>query len=146
MTPSRAQYFFARLWLVHTWSAGVTLLCVIAAVRASGVTTSSLREWPLVLWLLGIVLVSALIGWFAALLFGWFLFGPLYFARGQKNGAPFRVGDRVHILVGAHRDAVVSVYEVWESRNQVRVELGDDEKKKVRDVFSYYEICRASAA
>ena len=121
---------------------GVSLICVIAAVRASGVTTAALRDLSSFIWLVGIILVSALLGFFSALLSGWFIFGPLYFTRGQKNGAPFSVGDRVRILVGAHRDAVVRVYQVWESRNQVRVELGEQEKKDTKDVFSYYQVCR----
>ena len=142
VTPSRAQYFFARVWLLNAWLLGVSLISVVVAIRISGFTMAALRDWSSFLWLVGIILISGLLGFFLAFLSGWFIFGPLYFDRGRKNGAPFTVGDRVHILVGVHRDAVVRVYEVWESRNQVRVELGDQEKKSVTDVFSYYQICR----
>lgn len=57
------------------------------------------------------------------------------------NGAPFHVGDTVHILVGPYRGREVRVYDVWPTRGQVRVELGEYEEKEIKDVFGWYEIC-----
>jgi len=146
MKPSRAQYFFARRWLFNAWLIAVPLLCMIVAVRAAGTSSATLAQWPTLLRLCGLVLLASLLGYFLALLLGSFVFGPVYYARGQRNGAPFRNGDLVHILVGPHRDRVVRVYEVWASRDQVRVDLGELERKDVVDVFSYFEICREGDA
>ena len=66
----------------------------------------------------------------------------LYEYGARLNGAPFSVGDRVRILVGPHRDRVVEIYELWDERLQVRVNLDPESKDKVKDVFSYNEICR----
>lgn len=142
MTPSQVQYFFARRWLSNVWLIALPLLCTIIAVRLAGASIATVTQWSSILWLVGIVFLASLLGWFSALLLGWFIFGPIYYARGQKNGAPYCKGDLVHILVGPHRDRVVRVYEVWESRDQVRVELGEHERKDTSDVFSLFEICR----
>ena len=58
------------------------------------------------------------------------------------NGQPFREGDWVRILVGPHRDRVVRVYQVWKERDEVLVELGEQEAKDVKDVFWNVEVCR----
>jgi hypothetical protein len=142
MTPSRAQYFFARPWLSNAWLIAVPLVCIVIAVRASGTSSETISEWPSLLLLIGVVTLAALLGYVLALLLGWLVFGPLYYARGLKNGAPFHEGDLVRILFGTNRDRVVRVYEVWESRDQVRVVLGEQERKDVTDVFSPYQICR----
>lgn len=142
MTPSRAQYFFARPWLSNAWLIAVPLVCIVIAVRAAGTISETFSEWSLLLPFFGVVSLAAFLGYFLALLLGWFVFGPLYYARGLKNGAPFHEGDLVRVLVGPHRDRVVRVYEVWESRDEVRVELGEQERKDVTDVFSPYQICR----
>ncbi len=142
MTPSRAQYFLAQPWLPRAWRVAVALACIVIAVRGTGMTPAALTEGLPLLLLLGIVALAALLGHFLALLLGWFVFGPLYYARGLKNGASFRAGDRVRVLTGAHRDRVVRVYEVWESRDQVRVELGEQARRDATDVFSPHQICR----
>jgi hypothetical protein len=142
MTPSRAQYFFARPWLTNAWRISVPLACIVIAVASAGMSSDAFGEWLSLLLLLGIVLLAALLGYFLAFLLGWLVLGPLYCARGLKNGAPFREGDLVRVLAGAHRDRVVRVYEVWESGDQVRVALGDKERKDATDVFAPYQICR----
>ena len=62
------------------------------------------------------------------------------------NGAPFHNGDMVHILVGKHRGKIARVYEIWEERKEVRVDIGEQAKKDVEDVYSYTEVCRESSA
>ena len=54
------------------------------------------------------------------------------------------MGDRVQILAGPHRDRVFRVYEVWDERCQVRVDLDEEAKKEFTDVFSYTQVCRES--
>lgn len=71
---------------------------------------------------------------------------PLYYIGDRLAGAPFRVGDRVRILIGPHRDRIVEIYEVWESRRQIRVILDAESEREVRDVFSFTQVCRESAA
>lgn len=139
MTPSRAQYFFARPWLLNAWLIAVILVCIVIAVRTAGTTSKILSEGLSLLLSFGVVSLAALLGYFVALLLGWVVFGPLYFARGLKNGAPFHVGDMVRVLVGKHRDRVVRVYQVWESRDQVRMELSEQERKDATE-------CRITSA
>ena len=68
------------------------------------------------------------------------LWYPFYWLLMKRNGAPFQAGDLVRILRGLHKGKVVPVYEVWTERDQVRVELGEKEKKDVTDVFSFVSI------
>jgi hypothetical protein len=59
------------------------------------------------------------------------------------NGYFLRKDDWVRILVGPYRGRVFRVYEVWAQRGQVRVEIDEQSRKEVTDVFSEAEICRA---
>jgi hypothetical protein len=60
----------------------------------------------------------------------------------RRNGAPFREGDEVVILSKRFPGRVTRVYEVWNERRQVRVELGEQEREAVTDVFEYTDVCR----
>ena len=78
---------------------------------------------------------------------GWLL-GGLYLgvfvsaiAR-RINGAPYVEGDKIRILVGPYKNRVTDVYEVWTTRNQIRVDLGEEAKKNVTDVFFAEEVSR----
>jgi len=62
----------------------------------------------------------------------------------ELNGAPFYDGDCVEILVGDYRGRRVLVYDVWDTRNQVRVDLGEQEEAKIADVFRYCEVYRVA--
>lgn len=127
------------------WVVGIPLLFgVVAAIRCdptldpSGIFLS-----------IGIVLLAMVLGYFASILVGWFVLGPLYYGRSRKNGEPFREGDMVQILVGPHRDRVARVYRAldiasWAGAHRVYVELGEDEKAAGRDVFKSYEIVRVA--
>ncbi len=46
------------------------------------------------------------------------------------------------ILRGPRVRKIAEVYEVWDSRGQVRLRLSDEEHDAVADVFSYYEVSR----
>lgn len=74
------------------------------------------------------------------------LCGTLWNIRARVNGAPFQRGDCVQILTGLHRGRVARVYEVWGERNQVRVELGEQEKSETKDVFPHLEVFRERAS
>lgn len=92
-------------------------------------------------WLLALFAASLTLGWFTALLVGWVVLGPLYHERALKNGAPFEVGARVHILTGPYQGRVACVYAAWQ-QGEVRVECGEEAKRKFQDVFSPVEILR----
>ncbi len=52
------------------------------------------------------------------------------------------IRDKVMILRGPRKRKIAEVYEVWDSRGQVRLRLSDEECEAVADVFSYYEVLR----
>ncbi len=60
----------------------------------------------------------------------------------KLNGAPFHIGDRVQILTGSHRGKIESVYEIWKDHKEVRLDLGQQAKNEVKDVFSFLQIRR----
>ena len=94
------------------------------------------------IWFVATLVLFPLMCFFGSFLVAPMLFFSLYEYGARLNGAPFSVGDRVRILVGPHRDRVVEIYELWDERLQVRVNLDPESKDKVKDVFSYNEICR----
>jgi hypothetical protein len=123
MTPTRTQYFFAHDWPGKLWFAVVPLL--LAAFYHACAPTS----WSWLNWLLGVIF-----GFFVALLLGWPVLGAAYYDRELKNGGPFKVGDRVQVLVGPYRGHVVRIYSLWQC-DTVRVELGEKEKADYTDIF-----------
>jgi len=136
MPPSRLQLFFARDWPLKIWFTLIPLLFVITSMRVCG--------WPPAIGFLGllfIVVVSFVAGVFSALLSALFILGPLYHDRALKNGAPFRIGDRVRILVGPHRGRVTRVYSTWQG-DTVRVELGEEAKAGFTDIFGPHKLVR----
>ena len=89
---------------------------------------------------IGAIVEGAILGTFAGIA----IFATLASLREWLNGAPFHRGDRVQILAGKHKGKVVRVYDEWPERKQVRVDLGDQAKRDVEDVFSEVELCRES--
>ena len=88
-------------------------------------------------------LPALLIGAFAGVSISYFALRGFYYVITRMNGAPFRKGDVVQILVGEYQGHIAGVYEEWRDRKQVRVDLGDQAAKDVKDVFSLNELCRA---
>jgi hypothetical protein len=128
MKPSPIQYFFG-----HGLKVSMCVGAMVVAVLV-GWSCGAFSIWAAIA-----VLVALPLGCILGSLF----LGPFVFAVGSKiNGSPFHEGDLVHILVGPYRDRVGHIYEMWPSRNQVRVEIGEQAEKDVTDVFSYNEICR----
>lgn len=84
-----------------------------------------------------VILCSAALGWLAGAFFIWKWLAQIGLLI---LGSDFKVGDIVYILKGTHRGTSAPIYELWDTRYQVRVFLGEDEKKAVTDVFSYHEI------
>ncbi|MFQ5962438.1 MAG: hypothetical protein ACE5MG_13695 [Candidatus Methylomirabilales bacterium] len=149
MKPSRMQYFLARDWPVNVLLGMLTILIPAAAIVSLGSPEPSLfTQGSYLIWfvLIVFVLMALLAGFLCALIIAWPIVGIISGLQAELNGAPFHVGDRVRILVGPHRDRVVEVYEVWDERRQVRVELGEVERNQVEDVFSFGSVCREAGS
>jgi hypothetical protein len=140
--PSHLQYIFAKGWPLRACLIVWISLGAWVAVAACHPSAAMFRDWIYLLLFIVSVAVAAAIAFYLSLPFAFILLGPFYHLRARLNGAPFHVGDRVHILVGPHRDRVARIHEVWNDRSQVRVELDDQET----GTFSFTEVCRESAA
>ncbi len=57
----------------------------------------------------------------------------------------FAEGDHVSILVGPNKGHTGRVYELWTERGQLRVEIDDQSKKDVTDVYMLNEICKEAS-
>ena len=91
-------------------------------------------------WAVLAAFFTFLLGSCLGMIFLW----PLIWRLGLRfNGAPFQEGDSVQILIGPHRGFVTRIYELWPTRGQVRVDLGEQAKKEVKDVFLDVQVCRA---
>lgn len=117
------------------------LVSVVVTVRFSDPTLAALRDWHLLLSLLGVIALSLLLGFFVAFLLGWIILGPLYYNRMLENGGPYQIGDTVQILAGPHRGRVVRVYSLARG-DSVRVELGEQEKENFKDIFAATEVLK----
>jgi hypothetical protein len=93
-------------------------------------------------WFVWALLLAWGLGRWSALVLGYPLLGAAYFARGVANGAPYEKADLVQILAGPHEGRVASIYDIWPSRSEVRVGLGDWERDQFEDVFGYCQVCR----
>jgi hypothetical protein len=85
-----------------------------------------------------LILLASALGWFLGLVFIWPRLNDL---ACKRNGAPFKEGDWVRILMGSHRDQVAQVYELCPERNEVRVDLGEQLKYLGRDAFMNNQVC-----
>jgi len=86
-----------------------------------------------------LILLTSAFGGILGLFFIWPLLDKL---ACKRNGAPFKEGDWVRILIGSHRDKVVQVYKLVPERNEVRVNLGEHLKWLCRDAFMNNQVCR----
>ena len=114
------------------------------AMRITNASLESMTEWDYVFPFAAVVVLSFLSGWFASIIPGWFVFGPLLYSQGIANGGPFVPGDTVRIIAGKHRGTVSKVYGTGQHET-VRVELGKAEREQYADFFSAYELVREKA-
>jgi len=131
--PSLLQRSFAK---DHIWTIGFLGMAVcftlVVAIQAA-------PDWGQMLTL---VVAGAAVG----AVFSWFLLKILWQIRVWINCGPFRKGDLVQVIGGAHAGKIAAVYEEWPSRNQVRIDLDEAAWKDVKDVFSYVQLCRVKRA
>ncbi len=130
MRPTPLQRFLAKDLPIFRVYLGMALAIAL---------TYGLAVYPARSGFVAAVLGGANIGAVGAYILLHFLFRW----RSWANGAPFAVGDRVTILTGPHADKTLTVYELWNERGQVLVDLGPEAKEQVKDVFSELEVCRA---
>ena len=127
----------AHLLSIVAQAGGVALVSVVS-IACAGLLAKPVEP----LALLEVILAVAAAYGLGALL-GVIVLGRLFYPLVSKlAGAPFSVGDRVIILRGRRKRRVAEIYEIWDSRGQVRLRLSDDEREAVADVFSYYEVMK----
>ena len=139
-TPSY-QYILATGWLPVCWQWIWAISAVCMTMKITKASLDSMTEWDHLFPVAAVVVLSFLSGWFASVIPGWFVFGPLLYTQGIENGGPFVPGDTVRIIAGKHRGTVSRVYGTGQHET-VRVELGKDAKEQYADFFSAYELVR----
>ena len=137
MKPRFYHYCGAHLTAIVCQAGGILLVSVVA-IACAGLFAGS----PDALSVLeGIIAIAAAYGLGALL--GILILGRVFYpVVCWLAGAPFAVGDEVTILRGPRKRKTAEVYEVWNSRGQVRLRLSDEERDAVADVFSCYEVLR----
>jgi len=146
MKPNRIQYIFAKDYPLAAWFLAFALFSAALVIKECQPSTAVFLDLPYLLLFLFSLLLAPVLGFFLSLPFAWVLVRPLYDFRARLNGAPFYPGDRVRILVGPHCGRVANIYQVWDIRGQVRVELDEQSKKEMKDVFSFTQVCHESYA
>jgi hypothetical protein len=136
------QRLIAGDWPARLWFGVVPLVVPAGLYWYIGPLPWVLSHWLNAVLFTGLLTLAWCLGWFAAVIPGWLLLGPLYHFQGLRNGAPYRVGENVRVLVGRQRGRVAPVYEVCAERDRVRVDLGREARERAEDVFSYSEVCR----
>jgi hypothetical protein len=141
MKPTRLQYVFAHSVTICTWGGALALAVFVG--RSLLRSPTQLLDKSFLFWFVFEILISLALGW---TLSGFFISPFVCTFVGKLNGAPFHVGDLVQILVGQHQDHVARVYDVWAERRQLRIELSEQERNDVTDVFDYFQICKLQNA
>jgi len=125
------------------------LLKPVLVVSIGGVAVAAIgiaaRSTPL--YYAGLLLASPLYLVYVPLMifailaaFTWPIWVPFYRLAIKRHGAPFHPGDMVQVLRGQHKGEALRVYDVWNERDKVRLDIGDKEKKDVTDVFSFMSV------
>lgn len=147
--PSFTHYFYAADGHLKLWLGGCTVVSAITGGYIEYNKLSPLLTWVVLAESLFFIAVFAGLGYLLALIPATFVFGPMYYSRGLKNGEPFQSGDTVHILVGPYKDSIAIVYKATDQYpeagwHRIYVRLGEMAKKDGQDVFSSTEILRIS--
>lgn len=115
----------------------VSIAFMLLILHEEGALLPDPKVW---LWILIAAIPASLIGLIFGVLVIWQLLLSHLAARIQ--GWPFEVGEEIVILTGKHKNTNTKIYEIWEERGQVRVDLGEKQKMEVKDVFCAVEVCR----
>lgn len=115
----------------------VAIILMFLVLQEEDILVADLGTW---VWILITSVLAGLIGLILGCIFIW---GVLARFAARIQGWPFKVGDEVVILTGRHKNTVTRIYEIWDERGQVRVDLGEELKISVKDVFCGVEVCRS---
>jgi hypothetical protein len=140
--PSRVQYLFAKNWPAKVYFSVVVLSSVWFVFALFRPVGDMFTHWQSAVTFVVSILAAPVFGLCISLPLAKLILLPIYYLRGKLNGAPFRVGDRVRILVGPYRDRVAEVYAVWSERGQVCVEPGEPREAEGSEVFAFTQVCR----
>lgn len=103
----------------------------------SGLLSTSLSS--AILEVVAFILPTTALGFMLAVFPTWSIISRIII---RIQGAPFRTGDTVTILKGKHRGKTTKVYETW-GGERVRLELGDNEKASLTDIYLITDACKA---
>jgi len=145
MKPTKLQYFFASPWPHRIWLIGITLLwAIMEAVGFLDIFPPLSSWWNFVRYTFYIFHGLAL-GFVMALFTGCFVVFSLWDRSERKNGGPFKIGDSVQILYGPHKGRTSRIYDVDRSC-RLRVDLGPEERRIVKDRFRGHQLLRLEPA
>ncbi len=124
------------------WMMFVPLMVPAFALLSLRPTFALLLDWRFDIILAGVLSIAWAAGWFISIVVGWPIIGPFYMAAGERNGAPFQIGDQVVLLTRAHRGRVAVVTQVRHERGSMLVtfegegtprpdEFGDPQVRRV---------------
>lgn len=137
MKPSFAHYVLAHTAGI---SAGLgTLGGVALLIQILRDTDALIPDTATILWTIVAAVPLAAMGWVFGMAFIWKILGRL---AARLQGWPFQIGDEVCILAGKRIHTITRIYEVWDERGQVRLDLGEEAKNAVDDVFCAVTVCR----
>lgn len=108
---------------------GIPLSCSVGVGMRSG-EGDFISVLPHTLWGAFICFITALC-----------VIGPTQRRRGEIN-KPFRVDDRVRILVKPHRNRLARVCEVWPEQQTARPDVGEETRRFGGDTFGGYQVVR----
>ncbi|MBN1788395.1 MAG: hypothetical protein JW806_08370 [Sedimentisphaerales bacterium] len=131
MKPSKLQILFAKRW---PWGIAFWICPLLIGTGFATYLYTSKGG------LISAVLTGAVVG----VSISYFSLHSFYLLRAKINGAPFYKDDTVYILIGEYQGQVAKVYEVWNDRKDVCVDLGEQAKNELKDIFSFNEICRVN--
>ena len=129
MKPNTINYLLAHSFWLTTGSGA--LIAIVLVTLYLGMDFQNLNMWLIALAIL-LYILAGVLGFILGAFPCWMLIGSLV---SKIHGSPYHVGDTVCVLSSKYKGTVSTVYEVWESRGQVKVDLGSEAKELVEDVF-----------
>lgn len=143
MSLSPIRYAFAHDWPTKIYLGACSGTCLVLAILACRPSPEMIKDWQYVLLFLVIVVIAPVLGFFLSLPYAFLVLGPLYWVQERRNGGPFKPGDRVRILVGAHKGMVTTVRKPWQG-GRLCVDLGAQAEAEYSDVFAPTQLLRQS--
>ena len=142
--PTIIHYVFARNWPLKGYLGAWAILAIVMVVSVCEPNREMFKDWVFCVFFIVSLLVAPVFFVFLSFPVAFMVLGPLYYIGERLAGAPFHTGDRVRILVGPQRNRVVEIYDVWNSRSQIRVWLDAEAEREVCDVFDFTQVFRES--